>query len=119
MPRRSRDQAPPHGHRPPARRARPGQELGPCGLCGRPMVGGPSVDRHHLVPRSQGGTEAVWMHQICHRKVHSVLDEKTLARHYSTFEQLLGHPEIATFVRWVKKKDPEFRSRHARPTGRG
>ena len=31
--------------------------LGPCPVCGRPLIEGPSVDRHHLVPRSQGGRD--------------------------------------------------------------
>lgn len=32
-----------------------GSSLGPCPLCGRPMIAGPSVDRHHWVPKSEGG----------------------------------------------------------------
>lgn len=85
---------------------------GPCPLCGRPMVPGPSLDRHHWVPRSEGGRDQALMHRICHRKIHSVLDERTLARHYSTPEALRGHPEIARFLRWVARKPPEFMDRH-------
>lgn len=76
------------------------------------MVAGNSVDRHHLVPKTCGGKAAVWMHQVCHRKIHSVLTEKELARSYHTFEALLEVEEIATFVAWVRKKDPEFMTRH-------
>lgn len=76
------------------------------------MVGGDSVDRHHLVPRSFGGRTAVWMHRVCHKKLHSVFTEKELARRYFTFETLLEDGEIQRFVKWVQKKDPEFLTRH-------
>lgn len=88
--------------------------LGPCPLCGRPMVAGPSLDRHHWVPRSEGGREQTLLHRICHRKIHSVLDERALARDYATPESLRAHPEIARFLRWVARKPPEFMDRHRR-----
>jgi hypothetical protein len=28
-------------------------------------------DAHHLVPKSRGGTETVWLHRICHRQIVS------------------------------------------------
>lgn len=85
-----------------------GTELGPCGLCGRPMVAGPSTDAHHLLPRSQGGRETVMLHRICHRKIHAELSEKELARAYTSLEALKAHPAIADFIRWVARKPPEF-----------
>lgn len=85
-----------------------GAELGPCPLCGRSMIEGPSLNRHHLVPRTFGGKEAVWMHRICHGKIHSVLTERELYAHYHTIERLLAHEEIDKFVRWVRRKDPEY-----------
>lgn len=91
-----------------------GESLGPCPLCGRPMVAGPSLDRHHWVPRSEGGRTQDWMHRVCHRKVHGVLGERELATAYSTAEALRAHPDIAAFLRWVRKKPPEFMGRHRR-----
>jgi hypothetical protein len=85
--------------------------LGPCPLCGRAMVDGPSVDRHHLVPKSEGGRRTVVMHRICHRKIHSVLEERDLATTYPDPEALRAHPEIARFVRWLARKPPEFYKR--------
>lgn len=82
--------------------------LGRCPLCGRVLIDGPSVDRHHWVPRSQGGREAVALHKVCHRMVHRVLDERTLATAYSTPESLRGHPEIQRFVAWVQKKPADY-----------
>lgn len=95
-----------------------GQQLGPpppsadapepCPLCGRPLIAGPSVDEHHLVPRSQGGKEKFLVHKICHQKIHQVFTEKELARHFSSWALLQSHEEIAVFIQWVKKRPPEF-----------
>lgn len=78
------------------------------------MVAGPSVDRHHWVPKTEGGTEQGWLHTVCHRKVHAVLDETALARDYRTADALRGHPGIARFLAWVRRKPPEFVDRHRR-----
>jgi hypothetical protein len=75
------------------------------------MIDGPSVDRHHLVPKTEGGRETVVMHRICHRKIHSVLDERALATTYADPEALKTHPDIAAFIRWVRTKPPEFYKR--------
>ncbi|WP_404381978.1 HNH endonuclease [Caenispirillum salinarum] len=91
--------------------------VGPCPLCGRPMVAGPSLDRHHWVPRSQGGREQTLMHRICHRKIHSVLTERDLAAAYDSPDALRTHPEIARFLKWVRKKPPEYMDRHRRKRG--
>jgi len=84
------------------------QEPLPCPLCGRPMIPGPSVDEHHLLPRSQGGREKFAVHKICHEKIHRTLKEREIARHYASWDALRTHPEIATFVAWVQKRPPEF-----------
>ncbi|MGQ9369914.1 HNH endonuclease [Azospirillum sp. ST 5-10] len=83
-----------------------------CPLCGRPMVPGPSVNEHHTVPRRYGGRATVTMHRVCHDKIHAVLDEAELRDHYHTMERLRCHPEIATFLRWVARKPPEFVDGH-------
>lgn len=77
-----------------------------CPLCGRVL--GTRVEKHHLVPRSKGGTETVSLHPICHRKIHALFNEKELARHYSTIEALLAAEEIRAFVQWVARKPPDF-----------
>ena len=82
--------------------------LPPCPLCGRPMVRGPSVDAHHLVPKSRGGRTAEPVHRVCHRKLHATFTETQLACEYSTWAALRTHPEIAAFVRWLRNKPPEF-----------
>lgn len=72
------------------------------------MIKGPSVDKHHLVPKCKGGKETELMHKICHRKIHSLFNEKELAKEYNTAEKIKEHPEVQKFIKWIKKKDPEF-----------
>jgi hypothetical protein len=78
------------------------------------MVAGASVDRHHLVPKTEGGREAVLMHRICHRKIHSVLDERAVATSYADLEALRAQPDIAAFIRWVRRKPATFYKRTER-----
>lgn len=89
-----------------------GDALGPCPLCDRPMVTGPSVNLHHLVPRRFKGREAVTVHRICHDKIHAVLSDKELRDGYSSIERLREHPEIAAFRRWVARRPPTFVDGH-------
>jgi len=70
------------------------------------------------VPKTFGGTEIVDLHRICHNKIHAVFTERELAKHFHTFERLLEHEEIRKFVSWVRRKPPEFYSRHDLPAER-
>lgn len=72
------------------------------------MIPGPSIDQHHLIPKSKGGKIQEDCHKVCHRKIHSRFTESELAFVYNTWDNLRAHPDIQTFVRWVKKKPPEF-----------
>ena len=95
-----------------------GDDLGPCPLCGRAMVAGPSVNRHHWVPRTRGGTDAADIHVVCHRMLHRTFSEAELAMHFSTPEACRAHPDIARFVRWVRRKPADFVDRARVPRGR-
>ena len=77
-----------------------------CALCARPL--GTRREKHHLVPRSFGGRQTVDVHPICHRKIHAALSEKELHDAYDTVGRLRRHPEIAKFVRWVRRRHPDF-----------
>lgn len=83
-------------------------ELEICPLCGRPLAG--LCNRHHLLPLSKGGkgTETVLMHRICHDKIHAVFTETELKRYYNTIVNLQQNKEIAQFIKWVRKKEPEY-----------
>lgn len=65
------------------------------------MISGPSVDRHHWRPKSQGGRDTEWLHRVCHRMIHRLFNEATIARDFD-------HPDILKFVKWVRKKPPEY-----------
>ncbi len=80
-----------------------------CALCGRPL--GTRRERHHLVPRRFGGRETVWLHPICHRRIHSLFDDRTLARRFADIAALRAEPAIATFIRWLAGKPPDFHRR--------
>ena len=82
-----------------------------CQLCGRPLAS-PS-NKHHLIPVSKGGknTPTITLHKICHDKIHTVLSEMELKRHYNTISKLQQHPEIAKFIRWIQNKDRHFYDR--------
>ncbi|GAB3249612.1 HNH endonuclease family protein [Chitinimonas naiadis] len=85
-----------------------------CLLCGRTLLPGPTVDQHHLMPRSHGGRLTIPLHKICHQTIHAVFSERELADYYHTIPRLLTHPDIARFVRWVSKRPDGFydRPRH-------
>lgn len=72
------------------------------------MIDGKSVDRHHLVPKCCGGHETVYMHRVCHGKIHHTFTEKQLKNEFNSAEKLLTNEDIQKFVTWVSKKDPEF-----------
>ncbi len=84
------------------------KSLGACPICGRDMIDGPSVDRHHWVPRTKGGREMELLHLICHRMIHRLFSEKELATTYSDPAAILKHPDIQRFVAWVRRQPPEY-----------
>ena len=85
----------------------------PCALCGRPF---PSrqLTKHHCLPREKCGThEHVEMIcGQCHGMVHATYTNTTLALLYPTIEQLRKAPELAAYIRWVRKQPPSRRKRN-------
>ena len=79
-----------------------------CALCGRELA--EPANKHHLIPVSKGGknTPTILLHKICHDKIHAVFSEKELKKQYSTISALQESEEIATFIKWVRKKEPAF-----------
>lgn len=100
-----------------------------CELCGRAVE---RLERHHLIPRARHGSgynrrtfgrqevrERLAMFcRPCHKTVHAILDEKQLERQYNTLDVLRAHPEIARFIRWVRKQPPGKRVHVHRPVHR-
>lgn len=85
-----------------------------CPLCGRPLAA--PYNRHHLLPLSKGGkgTTTVLLHKICHDKIHSVFTEMELKRNFNTIEKLKSDEEIANFIKWISRKEPQFYDRSSR-----
>jgi hypothetical protein len=88
-----------------------------CALCGRHV---PKTTKHHLVPRMQSRRnkrkgrelqedkpapdETVDFCKPCHNQVHALLTEKELEQSYYTIALLEGHPEMAAFLKWIRKQ---------------
>ena len=81
-----------------------------CKICEREITDKSYWDEHHLIPKAKGGkySEKVKLHRICHEKIHSLWTEAELANIYNTVESILTNQSMISFVKWVKKKSPEF-----------
>ena len=83
------------GPDPPAR--------GACELCHR------NVDRytvHHLTPKSRGGRlgPTARFCSTCHRQMHSMFSEITLARELHSLELLQANPQVKGYLKWIRKQ---------------
>lgn len=88
------------------------EQIKKCAICTRVLLDGPSVDDHHLIPKSKGGkyTDVIKIHRICHNKIHSIWTENELASEFNTTEKILQNKEIKNFIKWVVKKPADFYS---------
>lgn len=79
-----------------------------CELCHRPVQ---RLTVHHLVPKQEEGTDGptAGLCSACHRQIHVLFDNKTLARELASVEELRAHPGLAKFIRWVRRQDPAKR----------
>lgn len=77
-----------------------------CALCGRPL--GSRVEWHHAVPKSEGGTETVPVHPICHRAIHAHVSNHDLATDYADLDVLRSREDLQRFLRWIAGKPPDF-----------
>ncbi len=72
---------------------------------------------HHLVPRSRGGKfgPKVKLCPTCHRQLHALFSESTLAKEMDSLERIRANPDMASYLDWVRKqKGPaNFRVRRA------
>jgi hypothetical protein len=81
-----------------------------CPLCER-KIPPTQRDAHHLIPKSKGGRHTEYLHRICHRQIHALFTETELARQFNSVDALLAHPDMASFVAWVKTKPDDFMER--------
>lgn len=85
----------------------------PCGLCGRSFLH-KDLTRHHCLPREKGGTveDIELICSQCHGMVHATYSNATLATLYPTIDLLRRAPELASFIRWVRKQPASRRKRN-------
>ena len=86
--------------------------VGVCPICDRDMWDGPSIDKHHMVPKSRGGKKTKFLHKICHRKIHSIWSNKELEKEFNDPDVIIQNEEIKKFIQWVQKKTPDFYDRN-------
>jgi 5-methylcytosine-specific restriction endonuclease McrA len=86
----------------------------PCGLCGRAFAR-TGLTRHHCLPRQKGGTseDVELLCSQCHGMVHATYTNRTLAVLYATLDELRQAPELANYLRWVRKQPSSRRTRNA------
>ena len=85
----------------------------PCCLCGRAFTHA-QLTKHHCLPKEKGGTQedVEMLCPQCHGMVHATYTNATLAALYPTVARLRRAPELAKFLRWVRKQAPTRRKRN-------
>ena len=85
-----------------------------CELCLR------EVERytiHHLIPRAEGGRfgPTARLCATCHRQLHAMFTESTLARELDSLDAIRVNPEMRKYLKWVRKQKDgaSFRVRRA------
>ncbi|QDT16239.1 hypothetical protein CA12_23390 [Alienimonas californiensis] len=81
-----------------------------CVLC-RHEYDRAKLTKHHLVPKSRGGTETVLLCRPCHKTVHATFTEKELERDYDTVEALRNAEALHGWISWIRKRKPGKRIR--------
>ena len=86
-----------------------------CELCGRESL---RFTGHHLTPRSQGGRfgPVARLCPTCHRQLHAMFSEATLARELNSIDRLRADPQFAEYLQWAQRQKGAagFRVRRAR-----
>jgi hypothetical protein len=76
-------------------------DLVQCALCERTVR---HANKHHIVPKSEGGTVTVILCLVCHKTLHKFFENRTLAREKSTIDALRADPDITRYLNWVRKQ---------------
>lgn len=85
--------------------------VGNCPICKRDLIKGASINEHHFIPKCKGGKakDKITLHVVCHNFLHRQFTEKELMKEYNTPEKCLEDESVKKFVKWVSKKDPEYK----------
>ena len=84
-----------------------------CCLCQRNTL----LTFHHLIPRKvhrrtkfrknysrEDLAQGIYVCKPCHRGIHKMFDEMTLAKHYDSLEKLMQSEDLMRHVAWVAKQ---------------
>jgi hypothetical protein len=84
-----------------------------CSLCGRAFRRS-ALTKHHCLPKEKGGTQedVELLCPQCHGMVHATYTNETLAAVFPTIRQLRKAPELAAYLKWVRKQPPSRRKRN-------
>ena len=89
-------------------------ETDQCELC---LRNAPRCTVHHLIPRARGGNHGpkAKLCPTCHRQLHAMFTEATLARELYSIELLRSRPEVHEYLKWIRKQKDgaNFRVRRA------
>jgi len=88
----------------------PREQTYTCALCERQVS---FVTKHHLIFRSEGGREVVELCAPCHKTLHSFFSNTTLLKELHTIESLRQNPDIARYLKWVRKQPDTIIRVHA------
>jgi hypothetical protein len=79
-----------------------------CELCEREVE---RLTVHHLIPRQKDGGDGprAEICSACHRQIHVLFDNSTLARELNCVERLRDEPRMQRFLAWVRRQDPDRR----------
>jgi hypothetical protein len=83
-----------------------------CELCEREVN---RLTVHHLIPRQAvkrkkadpGPTANIC--SACHRQIHNLFDNRRLAQELNSIDALRHEPQMAKFLAWVRKQNPDKR----------
>jgi hypothetical protein len=91
-----------------------------CRLCDR-QVPRDMITLHHLKPKEQGGKpeHRTPLCRPCHKQLHAVYSNKTLARSLDRIDLLKNAPELQTFLAWIRKQRPDRNFQVAMSNGNG
>ncbi len=88
-----------------------------CELCDRDVE---RLTAHHLIPKLKGGRNGpqAQLCSTCHRQVHALFSEGTLAKRLNSIDALKVEPQIASYISWVRKRSGGSQFRVRRWKGR-
>lgn len=77
-----------------------------CPICLHDYPDG-DLQKHHLIPKSRGGTEKNRLCCHCHRQIHALYSEKELELYFNTLDLFLSSSRLRKWIKWIRKRRPE------------